>query len=710
MNEEMEHDLPGFAAMLAGSGVFDGMPQEKDGDGKRVSRDAPEPEKARAELVKNWLGKVQKAKEHWSGAFEIMRRDANFVAGRQWAGEEKGEGPEVKEDSRYKANITLRHINQRVSSLYAKNPKVRAERKPKLYSRVWDGSQEMLMAATQGLPSPEIAMMVIQDAASAQEKKVLHNKIAKTLEIVAQYSLDEPIPKFKTQAKQLVRRALTCYIGYCKLGYQRIMEATPDVDAKIKDATDRLLYLQQLADDFADGELVEGDAEIAELKQNIAALQQQKDIVLREGVVFSFPKSWRIIVDPCVVQLKGFIGAEWVAQEYLFTPDQVQRIYGKSVGKNYTAHTKDGDKVKAAGDNSYCAVYEVYDLTGQTCFTICEGYPDYLKEPGAPDVDLEQFHPFYTLTFNDIETEDNAQLGPSNAALVRPMQLEYNRAREALRVHRIANRPAHVAVKGVFGDKAKNAFASHMEHEVIELEISKNDDIEKLLKPKPVVPIDPALYDVEGVFNDTMRVAGDAAANLGGTSGATATESTIAETSRGTSIQSNIDDLDEFLTDLMRGVGQVLLLNMGEDMVKRIAGDGATWPTASRREVAEELMLAIKAGSSGKPNQGARIAAIEKVAPFLLQVPGVKPQKVAEFLLRELDENIDVEDFMDESLPSIVAMNANSQPNLAPQPGGVGQAAMGAANSQNPMESAGKAQNMNPLPGDGTGQSQQPMH
>ena len=108
-----------------------------------------------------------------------------------------------------------------------------------------------------------------------------------------------------------------------------------------------------------------------------------------------------------MTQLKGFVGADWIAEEFLFTPAQVQKIYGVDVGKDYNACDAKGlKKAMADGDTKLCAVYEVYDLVGQTCFTVCDGYPDFLKEPGDPEVVTEQFHPYYSLTFNDIESDD----------------------------------------------------------------------------------------------------------------------------------------------------------------------------------------------------------------------------------------------------------------------------------------------------------------
>ena len=682
-----------------------------------VQRETPEVEKGRGELVKDLCKKIEEGKSYWKDTFDRMRMNARFARGKQWPGAPAPSGETPYEA--YVANITLRHINQRVANIYAKNPRVRAQRRPKLYLQAWDGTPEMLAAAQATMAQAQMAaapagaavppmqptgmdqqaaQAVLTEAAEAQSQRKLYERMGKTLEIVAQYSLDEPTPKFKPQAKQLVRRVLSCSVGYLKLGYQRTMKYNIEqIDARIKDSTDRIEHIKMLLADVQDKEVAPESKEAAELAQLIKTLRAQRELVAREGLVFSFPKAWSLIIDPAVTQLKGFIGAEWLAEEYILTPKQVQKLFKVDVGKNYEAHKMSGTKGdKRFKDQKFCAVYVLYDLVALTRCVVCLGYPDYLQEPGEPEVDLEQFHPYYVLTFNDIEpdADEDTVYPPSDVDLLRPMQLEYNRGREGLRVHRQAQRPAMVANKGVFDDESKGKLSGHADHELIETNLTKNDDITKALREKPTVKIQPELYEVENVFVDTQRVVGDQPADLGGVSGTTATESQIAAKSRASSIESNIDDLDEFLTDVMRGAGQILLKEMSPQTVKEIAGPAAVWPTFSRAEISRELHLEVRAGSSGKPNRQARLTAIEKTVPFLIQTPGVKPNKLAEFMLQEIDEGIELEDFLDPGLPSITAMNAMSKPNLAPGPGNEAQGPAGAQNAQKPGGTPGKTQNL----------------
>lgn len=693
------------------------------GADKVIPRDRPEVEASRAELVNKLLEQIKEGKKFWEKRFNRMRADAKFARGNQYAGEGDDSAETEMLDLRYKANITLRHINQRVSAIYAKNPRVVARRRRRMDWKVWDGNLETLNKAQQSMqavlaPQPQVdpqtgamappappsmdpmqAGAILKDFKEGQERRDLFNKIGKTLEYLAQYTLDEPIPNFKTQLKQLVRRVLTCKYGYVKLSYQRVLGTTPELDAKMKDISGRIASIEQLTADIADGEIQEGEAPVERLRLELTALQKQAESVLREGVIFQFPRSWSIIVDPCVQQLKGFVGAEWIAQEYLFTPDKVKQLFKIDLGKNYNAYTRAGVKGdRRKREERLCACYEYYDLISQMRYWVIDGYPDFVGEPGEPDVQLEQFHPYYVLSFNDVEDEDDV-MPVSEVEQLRPLNEEYNRRREAARQHRIANRPAWFTTKGVAESEIeKNTIKDHEAHEVIALNV-KPDELEKAFIAKPTQEITAELYAVEDIFVDVQRVSGDQPANLGGVSGTSATESTIAETTRSTGIQSQVDDLDDFLSAVMRGVGEILLLEMDPQTVTRIVGPGAVWPDFSRQDAAEELFLEIKAGSSGRPNRQIKIQSIERLAPFILQIPGLSPEWLIEYILTEMDEGIELEDAMAAGTPSIMALNSmaggevggvNQAAPTVPQ----GQGAQGKANAQKPGESQAKPQGM----------------
>ena len=146
-------------------------------------------------------------------------------------------------------------------------------------------------------------------------------------------------------------------------------------------------------------------------------------------------------------------------------------------------------------------------------------------------------------------------------------------------------------------------------------------------------------------------------AQFGGISRATATETSIAESARMSSLGANVDDLDSFMSEIARASGQVMLAEMSVDEVKKIAGKGAVWADLVREDMMEEVYLEIEAGSTGKPNRAAELANIERIMPFLLQIPGIDPKWLAKELLKRLDDNLDLTTAFAEGIPSMVAMN-----------------------------------------------------
>jgi hypothetical protein len=173
--------------------------------------------------------------------------------------------------------------------------------------------------------------------------------------------------------------------------------------------------------------------------------------------------------------------------------------------------------------------------------------------------------------------------------------------------------------------------------------------------------IDPNVYEVGSMAEDISMVVGMQEANIATVSGATATETTIAEDSRVSSMASSTDDLDDFLSEVVREAGQVMLLEMSKETVMNICGPGAAWSEFSAEEVINDIYLDIRAGSSGKPNKAMRISALERLYPVLVQTPGIKPEWLAGLLVSLVDDTIDLKDAFLDGLPSIQALNAMMQ-------------------------------------------------
>ena len=528
-----------------------------------MDRDPPDPPEARKELVSEWTSKVKRAKKYWEPVFNRMKADQDFAAGYQWSKEEK--------DDRYVANLTLRIISQRVAFFYAKNPKFIAHRRKRILNTVWDGDQSTLIALQQaagqvsqqvamGVMDPmaaqaaqQSAMPIIQDAARVKSEEEQLDKIAKTLEYLFRANIDGQTQDFKQMMKMVVRRASTTGVGYIKLGFERVMQKKPEIEQRIADISNRLSTLERLSADLHDDQTDENGPEAEQLRLLMNDLNAQMQVVVREGLTFDYPVPTAIIPDPKLISLREFLGADWVAQEFILSPNDVKEIYEVDVGKQFNAYKGFDDgvtvtsrhgfvvlqdktaktEVKEGNDGRSCCVWEVYNRKDGLVYTLCDGYKDFLREPASPEVYTDRFWPWYPLTLNDIDHETMV-FPPSDVKLIRDMQTEYNRSRQGMREHRRAARPKTVVAGGMVDAEDLEKLSNHPDNAIIELNgLQPGQKVDDLLQAFRGPALDPNLYETEQNFTDMMRVSGIQDANIGATGGSPSATSRTSPKLRG---------------------------------------------------------------------------------------------------------------------------------------------------------------------------------
>jgi len=718
---------------MAGSAELDSNTESVDVPGETTPSEAPE---ARRRLVARVIQDIKGDKAHHKKAFDRMRRDMQVA---MWGAEE------TWGEDKYRANIVGRHIRAKVAALYAKNPRVVAKRPEQLDFAVWDEdpaslqlAMQTVMAAQQAMQMPtleqdpvtgevvpvepqlppgfEQAQAIVADFQQGMARRQMMTRIGKTLEVLFAKAMREQKPlDFKMAMKQLVRRALTTGVGYVEIGFQREMGPRPEMQERLADFRARLDHLRALAEKAASGEIEPVDAEIAELEASINSLMNEPEIVLREGLIFDFPPSTKVIPDRLCKQLVGFVGARRVTIEYDYTVDQVREVFGVDLGKHYVPYRTDGEcaseryeedvqqgdlfdgylRPQRRGDD-IVRVWKQYDKESGLVYVVADGYPDFLREPAAPDVFVEDFWPVYALTFNAVESETEL-FPPSDVSLLLDQQREYNRSRQGKREHREAARPRWAYARGALSERDETALTTVRPFQAVPLDFDTTAKIGDILQPIPVPGVDPNLYDTGEIFTDMQLTVGAQEAQLGGVSKATATEAAIAEGAATAADGASIDDLDAFLTMVARASGQVLLREMSPEIVTQKVGPGAVWPEATLAEIADEIYLEIEAGSTGKPNQAVEINNFQQLAPILMQIPGISPMWLAKEALRRLDDRLDLTEAVAAGIPSIVAQNqlagqsANPAVTPAENPNDepAAQGREGASNAPKPEEQPG---------------------
>lgn len=678
-----------------------------------------------AEIIRT----IKQDKAHHDKAFKRMRRDMQVAT---WGAEDDWS------DGNYKANIVGRHVKMKTAALYAKNPKATARRREKMDFAVWDENPATLQLAMQTAmmvqqavqaaaatppvqdpvtgalvaaepqmpPGFEQAQALIADFQQGLQRRQFATKYGKTLEILFAYALSEQKPlDFKRGMKMVVRRACTTSVGYVELGFQREYGPRPGIEEQLADARQRLDHLRNLAEQVAEGDVSGDDAEMSELQHSIEQLQQEPEIVMREGLIIDFPQSTKVIPDKYCKQLDGFVGARHLSVEYVYTVDEVKELFDVDLSDQYTSYTVNNGSTReissndvwddeyewsapAKKKNGLVCVWKHYDKPSGLVYFVADGYAGFLRKPAAPDVFVEDFWPVYALTFNAVENEQELY-PPSDVSLLLDMQREYNRSRQGMREHRQAARPRWVYANGSFSDEEDPMMLRDMKpFEAVALNMDPTAKIGDILQVVPVPGVDPNLYETGQLFTDMQLVGGSQEANYGGVAKATATESAIAANATTSSDGSSIDDLDAFLSQIAKSSGQILQREMSEEKVVEICGPGAVWPDLSLAEIAGEITLEVEAGSTGKPNQAVEIDNWNKLLPLLLQMGSIDPTWLARETLRRLDDRMDMSDAIAAGIPSIAAMNQQSQ--ITGAPGGNEPSMQGGQGAMNTPQTPGQ--------------------
>jgi hypothetical protein len=654
------------------------------------------------QLAAKVMERITKDSAYHKSAFDRMRIDmamARRGATKSWP------------KDHYVVNLVNRHLNAKTAALYAKDPEAFARRRERMDFELWDESPETLMAAMEVLkmagslpmdidpmtgqpilpPEAQQAQRLVQDVIQGSEVRRKISKTGETLRSLFNFFMSSLQPlDVKSAMKASVRRACTTGVAFVELGFERSYQRDPTIQASLSDAESRLARVERMLEDAKSADTEMDDTEVYELRASIESLSQQDMKLDREGLVFDFPESTRVIPDSLCTSLVGFIGARWLTIEYRYDPETFKDVF-----KIDPPHMEqDTDSVARNGvmeRPQEIKVYKHFDKAQGLVYFVCENHAGFLRPPSKPDVRVDGFWTVFAVTFNAVEDPDDSVFPPSDVTLMEDQVMDYNRSRQGQREHRKAARPRYVTPSGFLNDESKAALANAEAFEVVEVNVGIDAKIDSLIQLVPMKGVDPNLYETNTIFTDIQMSVGAHENQFGGTSGATATESSIAEGSRVSSLASNTDDLDSFLTRIARAAGQILLAEMSLETVREIVGPGAVWPELSADQISKELYLDVKAGSSGRPNRAVEVKNWQMMLPYLMQLPGISPTWLARQTLNRLDDKLDLTEAIVQGVASVVAQNqmSSAQANGAGEGPGADpnmQGGNGGSNAPKPQE------------------------
>lgn len=708
-----------------------GLPEDQS---KFSDRNPPKPEddessdaQARRAHIRKWLKKITDAKEKWKDDFDRMRDNMDFVAGIQWSGQKK------IQHSQYIVNMTLRTINQRVATLYARNPRVTAKRRARLDFQLWDGNSESILEAVMqsaqlaqsGIPLPPQILALFADYQAGRQRQQLISRVGETLEKVYHYQQDQQDPAYKTQMKQLVRRISVCGVGYLKTQFCRDYETELTQSETRLNVVDRARRAQRIIQRMQDGKVQPEDSEMQEVKMLLASLQEQpndyESVAVKEHLIFDFPKATSIIPDENCSILRGFIGAQWIAEEFRWDvefvnayfekdikPDVDVKMYGPDAKPVDSAMTHSQEKVAT---KNKMTLWQVWDLNNKSTFVVADGYKEYIQNPEVVTPVVKGFWQHVPITFNDVEVEEGCKatiFPPSDVDLIRHPQEQINRTRNSESRHRVANRPRAMVAKGMLSKDDLDTIANADDNQIVELEkVPPGIEPGKVLQPLLMTPFQEQLYDTQKYQEDAQLAGGVAEANVGlAQPHVTATVGSIQEQSRVTVSSSDVDALDDGLTDAAKIGQQMLMTEMSKETVVQIAGPGAAWADDpnTRKDFLNEIDLEVVAASSGRPNKAVEIANLDKVIPLVLQAVQLPPQaqptiqSIIKLVLKTLDSDLEATDFFPIPMPMMPPQQGEADSNAQQQQGQSGQPTRGGNGNGGPPHPSARNSKRNKQP------------
>lgn len=672
-------------AQGAGAPPSPGAEQDEDLKKKFQSKsgkdddDSPEAMSRKAQ-VKRWLKRIKDAKRKHQPDFDRMVENMDFVAGLQWK-----EQKTIKTD-KYVVNLTLRTINQRVATLYARDPKASWTPRKRLNYQLWSGDMEEIQSAIQqslismqtGMGIAPETVALLNDFQAGRAHEALVKKICKTGEILYEYQQSNQEPKFKTQMKHLVRRVSVCGVGYIKPIFCRDYENELTQSETRLNLVDRAKMASRILERFQEGKVQDTEADMQKLRELVQSFDvgpmDPEATQVKEHVVFDFPQATSIIPDPNCRILRGFVGARWIVEEFKFPVEFVNMFFEKDIqpGQDLKEYGPDGQPIEQTTnvlnsdgndpDKTKMCLWQVYDLDTRGTFIVADGYKDYIMEPESVSPMTRGFWQIVPVVFNDVEVTDGCKAGvfpPSDVDLIRHPQMEYNRIKNSIRRHRIANRPRGMYAEGTLGEEDLDAIQYSDDQEMVPLKgVAPGTDISKILVPLALTPISPELYDTNGVQEDVLLATGNQESNIGPAQpNVTATVGNIAEQSRISVSASDVDGLDDSLSDVAQITGEFMMKEFGDDTAKRIAGVGAILPQENREDFLNEIDICIQAASSGRPNKAIDVNNWERVVPLIIQASSMPPQNqptmqaIIRETLKRIDDNLEPADFFPLPVP-----------------------------------------------------------
>jgi len=473
--------------------------------------------------------------------------------------------------------------------------------------------------------------------------------------------------QLKRRIKSQIRAGMITEVGWLKVTYQKNMDTDPIIRNRMDDMQDNIKRLQAAAEKDLDSGM-DYEANIAEVKAQIAALQPNLEVVVSSGIVIDKLKTEDLLVlDPTIQDFDEYPNASAICQMIWMDEDTYEKTFGRKAtkkaqrwfGKDLPKSAEPQTMSKGEGESCFLCVREIWAKSANTIYTHCEGEEGWCREPYNPQRVGKRWYPFFGLCFNPVDGEF---YGLSDVELLIELQEEYSRTRTGLAEHRKYSIPIRVVRAGgsLSPEDVDNLKKAKWGDTVViggDSSVPLQNDVTILQG----APVDPAVYDVTPIRADVEMVSGASDAARGNVlKPKTATEAEIMQQGLAGRTAERQDTIEDMIQEMAEYCLQLCIKELTIPEVMKIAGQKSVWPTEPTDDALDTLRLEIRAGSSGKPDQAREREqwiqlmpiiqqAMEKV--MMLRQSGMNDMadavvELTRESLRRFDERIDIDSFL----------------------------------------------------------------
>lgn len=526
----------------------------------------------------------------------------------------------------------------------------------------------------------------------------------------------------KAEAKAWVRGGMTTGEGWMKVSLQGDLMADPNVQRELYELQQQLQAIENLALQIDRGDIPNPEADRAALEAKIEGAQARLETYVGRCLAIDWVDTLDMQWPHSLRKVTDYVRAPWgadctymskddVASTYAIdpkrlekatcwrAPDEASAEAGGYSPAGYEQNPGDGEFwVKANSDDTrgMLRVWELWSRSDNMIYCWVDGCEFWARPPMAPRIETTRFYPYFLWAPFEVDGTRHPQ---SLASRLAKLQLEYAITRTNQAETRRRSKPGALVDGTNLDDTqvAKITGSENQEFTVVK-PLRPGEPLSNSFAPKPYARIDPALYDTQPITSDIETISGAAdALRQGVQAPKTATQAEIEATGTSARTGYSRDALDMALDEMAEYTAELALGGFPRDAVLKWAGPHAVWPNDGDPEAIRSLVyVAVRAGSSGKPNTSAERQAWATIMPMLqdlimkiAELSGADPAEVSDRLKELLRETVartgdrmDVDRFLPVGSPMAAA--------------GIPQAPMGAP-AGGPMPSPG-AQAAGPSP------------